>query len=131
MIRAMALLSLLALLPGHAMAKTSLSPCSSVGAERSYSKIADFPDTPDFQSADGHYVDAGVICKQIRVFFLPLWNYDIRWTGYVTEDIYVPFHYAELQDLAYLAKIDLPVTPSLPFWKAMAASSHCFSAWAS
>lgn len=94
----------------------SLPVFFSFGGETT-AKIVDFPDTDHFLSQDG-YVDAGVIYKQITILFLPIWNYDIRWAGYLEEDpySYIPLTREELKDLAESAEVTLPEVPVLPFW---------------
>lgn len=92
----------------------------SIGGEKTH-KIADFPDTEEFQTPEGrlfrHFVDAGVIYKQITIFFLPLWNYDIRWVGYIPNSSqYVPLTRSELEELATRANVSLPLNPELPLW---------------
>ena len=79
-------------------------------------KVADFPDAPSFQTSDGHYFDAGAIYKQVQIFFLPLWSYDVRWAGYIDEESYVELNKSELNGLALLASITLPPEIELPFW---------------
>lgn len=104
-------------------------------------KVMDFPNTPafqtvvDFSPAPGRppepfipgqtrrtgketvYVDVGLIYKTFTVFFLPLWNYDIRWVGYIgMSDNYLEFTKEELDELAADIGMQLPQTPDLPFW---------------
>lgn len=89
----------------------------SLGGETTH-KVADFPDTEEFQTADGWYfVDAGIVYKQITVFFLPLWNYDVRWAGHIPNSSrYVDLTRSELEELATRANIALPQDPELPLW---------------
>ena len=90
----------------------------SIGGERTH-KIADFPDTAEFQTSGvlRYYVDAGVVYKQITIFFLPLWNYDIRWAGYMPNTSqYVDMTRSELEELATRANVVLPRDPELPLW---------------
>ena len=79
-------------------------------------KISDFPDTQAFQTPEGDFVDAGAIYKQITIFFLPLWNYDVHWTGYINSETYIELSRADLEELAHLAQISLPQDLVLPFW---------------
>lgn len=86
----------------------------------SISKVADFPDTEDFKTADGDYIDAGCIYKQVSIMFIPVWNYDIRWCGYIKgSDSYLDFDKEELDLMAELAEVELPETPSISFWNAI------------
>ena len=79
-------------------------------------KMVDFPDTASFQTSDGRYFDAGAIYKEVQIFFLPLWSYDVRWAGYIDEENYVELNRNELNGLALLANVTLPPKIELPFW---------------
>lgn len=83
-------------------------------------KIADFPDVPEYRMDDGTYVDAGFIYKSVSIVYVPIWNYDFRWAGYLgADDTYLPIEEQELRDLAATAGVTLPATPDaveLPFW---------------
>lgn len=86
------------------------------GAEQVY-KAQDLPDTEAFLMEDGTYVDLGVVSKQFTVFFIPLWNYDVRWCGYVGKDDYlITLTEEDLAVIAQEAGITIAETPSLPFW---------------
>ena len=60
--------------------------------------------------------DAGAIYKQVQIFFLPLWSYDVRWAGFINEESYVELSKSELNGFALLANITLPPEIELPFW---------------
>ena len=79
-------------------------------------KVADFPEWPYYLTQEGEYFDAGVIYKRIRVFLLPLWNYDVRWCGYISDEQYVSLTPLQVRDYARMAKVELPETPPLPLW---------------
>ena len=79
-------------------------------------KLAEFPDTDRFRTSDGEYFDIGVIYKQFVLFWIPVWNYDIRWTGYANESQYVDFDRSELRRLAHIAEVRFPSDIELPFW---------------
>jgi hypothetical protein len=84
------------------------------------SKVQDFPDTEMFQNEDGSYVDAGCIYKQVSIFFIPVWNYDIRWCGYTGEDdSYMILTKEQLDEMAKEANVTLDETPSLSFWNSI------------
>lgn len=84
------------------------------------SKVADFPDDESYQAEEGKYVDAGCIYKQITIFFIPVWNYDLRWCGYIADsDGYIPLTKAELDELAAVGGVVLPDAPSVSFWNAI------------
>jgi len=80
-------------------------------------KEMDLPDTPTFQIPDGTYLDVGYRYKQISVFFIPIWNYDEKWCGYIGNDKqYLDLSRNELSILAEAASLKLPDEPSLPLW---------------
>ena len=80
-------------------------------------QVVDFPDTTDFQTEMGEYVDAGVIYRQIIFFSLPVWNYDIRWIGYLGNRYqYLQSDRTALEELARHAGLTLPQEPQLPSW---------------
>ena len=78
-------------------------------------KIAELPDADRFRNSDGHYFDIGTIYKQVTLFWIPVWNYDIRWTGYANESQYVELDRSELRRLADIAKVRFPPDIELPF----------------
>jgi len=83
-------------------------------------KVKDLPDTPDFRTRSGKYVDAGYLYKQITVFFVPVWNYGGKWVGYTGSDkSYLRLKENKLRAIAKKAKIELPKSPTLPFWDAI------------
>lgn len=80
-------------------------------------KVVDFPNTSQFKWRGATFIDAGAIYKTFTVFFVPLWNYDVRWVGYIGKsDEYLEFTRAELEELASYSDTKLPQSPSLPFW---------------
>ena len=80
-------------------------------------KIADFPDTADFQWKKSVFIDAGYKFKQVRLFGIPLWNYDGMYCGYVgKEDQFLQVDQPKLFELAKRGGVSLPDSPSLPFW---------------
>ena len=80
-------------------------------------KVSGFPQTEDYKTKEGIHVDAGCIYKQLRIFWIPVWNYDVRWCGYIeSPDKYYIFSKSELDGIAHAAGITLPIYPTLPFW---------------
>ncbi len=80
-------------------------------------KIMDFPDSSDLQRLDGNYVDAGYRYQQVTIFFIPVWNYNEKWCGYIGNDNeYLDLDRQSLSELAEAAGLSLPESPSLPFW---------------
>ena len=79
-------------------------------------KLVDFPDTDVFQTTDGRYFDAGAIYSQFSVMFVPIWNYNVRWTGYISEYLYAEVNKEDLIRFARVAQVSLPPEVKLPFW---------------
>ena len=73
-------------------------------------KVVDFP---------GSDFDAGVRYKQVSIFFIPVWNYDAAFCGYIQkDDEYLPYSYSELSTIASENNISLKDDPegNIPFW---------------
>ncbi len=80
-------------------------------------KEMDLPNTPTFQRPDGTYVDVGYRYKQVAIFFIPIWNYDEKWCGYIGNDkTYLDMDRKDLSVLAEAASLKLPDEPVLPLW---------------
>ena len=80
-------------------------------------KVMDLPNTETFKNEEGAYVDVGCIYKQISIVWIPLWNYDVRWCGYIGEGPnYLIMEEKNLSQLASQASLELPDGPSLPLW---------------
>ena len=79
-------------------------------------KVADFPRTDDFRTQEGEHVDAGYMYKQLRIFWIPVWNYDKKWCGYISGQRFVPLTKDKLDEAAALARITLPDEPPVPAW---------------
>ena len=110
-------------------------------------KIADFPQTPEFQNykkpkeikgaitpfvwnkslADqGKHIDAGFRYKQVDFIFMPIWNYDVTWCGYVSEDQYIELTESEMKQYASLAGVKLPDSFPITFWEKYGAKILAF-----
>jgi len=89
------------------------------GTPEKIAKVADFPDTDAFKMDDGSYLDAGVKYKVFELFWVPLYDYDHNWAGYVgTDDTYMSVSHDKLVELAQSAGVTLPDQPVIPFWDA-------------
>lgn len=81
-------------------------------------KVGTFPQTAFFQRADGTHIDPGYRYKQFSIFFVPLWNYDGQWCGYIgNTNRYIDLQKADIDLLATISEIHLPDSPTLPFWE--------------
>ena len=86
----------------------------SFGGEK-ITKIADLPDTEEYQLESGEYVDVGYMYKQVSIVFIPVWNYDLQWCGYVDDETYMDLSKEDLDAMAKEAGVTIP-DASLPFW---------------
>ena len=90
------------------------------GGEKFY-KVADLPDTSTYRYSD-KFIDIGVIYKNIEIFFIPIWQYDIRYIGIIPNDDeqYYDFTQKEIQNMAKSENILLPPVSQikLDFWTA-------------
>lgn len=98
--------------PNIMYAKTEVPIFFSFGGEKII-KVLEFPDTEDFYNPhENRYVDAGIRYKQVTIFFLPIWNYDIEWCGYIdSDDTYIPLTYSELSEITDEVHLTLPYNP--------------------
>ena len=79
-------------------------------------KVAEFPDIAELKNEKG-YVDAGYRFTTFALFFIPIWNYDGKWCGYIDGDTYVPSTRSDLEIIANACNVQLgSSSPSLPFW---------------
>lgn len=87
-----------------------------VGTE-SVIKIQELPDSAYFLLEDSSYMDLGAFYKQVIIFFIPIWNYEIAWCGYVGNDQQLlTLDSASLAAVVAEAGISIAPAPSLPFW---------------
>jgi len=83
-------------------------------------KAGEFPNTEDFEHSSGVLVDPGWCWEQFHVFFIPVWNADGHWCGYVqSETESLSLNEEELKEISDDIGIALPAPPSLPFWDAV------------
>jgi hypothetical protein len=54
--------------------------------------------------------------KQFSVFFIPVWNYDEQWCGYISDKMYLNLSKEKLDEMATSAQISLPADFQIPFW---------------
>lgn len=93
----------------------------SVGDEK-IMKAQDLPDTEYFYNEGTQtYVDVGYCYKQVTVFFLPVWNYDGRWCGYIgKDDVYLDIGMDDIKEVVQAAgqpALTLGTEAELPIWE--------------
>ncbi|GMO28745.1 MAG: hypothetical protein Ta2B_09660 [Termitinemataceae bacterium] len=71
--------------------------------------VTDLPNTDEW-SIEGKYVDLGIIYKQFKILFIPIWNYDKRWCLFQGETYWT----FSKEDYAEMGII-IPDSMSLPF----------------
>ena len=87
-------------------------------------RVSDLPDNastliPEGANA-GRYLDIGVVYKRVEILFIPVWNYDIRYAGYVGNDTnYLNLPEYTLRAIARESGGTMPNEISLPFWDAV------------
>lgn len=97
----------------------SSAPASASGGLISYGgegiiQVIDLPDTEEFQTQDGQYVDIGYIYKSVEIFFIPVWNYDGRLVGMVEQsDEYIYLSSAQMSEILASSNNEYPVGPYL------------------
>ena len=69
-------------------------------------KVAELPNEEAFSVGSGQYVDVGYCYKQLQVFFVPLWNWNEKYCGYVSDDTYTETSREEFLEIAKLASLD-------------------------
>ncbi len=77
-------------------------------------KIIDLPDTLEFNYDQSVYVDIGVKFQSYEILFIPVWNSNIEYIGYINSDE----EYLEIpkEKLEQIAHIKLPPKPKISFW---------------
>ena len=87
----------------------------------SFYKVADLPDTSQYQF-NSDFVDIGVKYSEIQLFFLPVWQYDMKYVAVIpnNSDSYYDLSNEEVMDLAASASISIPPISQvkLDFWTA-------------
>ena len=79
-------------------------------------KVADLPDSEEYITSEGKFYDIGYRYKQFKLFWIPVWNYDKQWCGYIDNDTFVNLTETEVFNLAQAAGVRLPKNVQPPFW---------------
>lgn len=81
--------------------------------------VMPLPNMQEFQLKTGEHVDIGYRFSQITIFFIPVWNYEEHWCGYIgTDKRYMDYDKATLDDAARSASLTIPTGSPIPFWDA-------------
>lgn len=71
-------------------------------------KVADLPDIKllEVKNKPGKYVDVGYCYKQLKILFIPVWNWEERYCGYIDETIYSKVDKERLLKISQLLNVD-------------------------
>lgn len=79
----------------------SVSAHAVYGYNEKIIQVVDWPDTPMLQLPSGQYLDVGYCYKQAHVLYIPLWNYEERYCGYIgTDEQYLEISKTDLLEIA-------------------------------
>lgn len=82
-------------------------------------KIADFPNVDEFKTQQGDQLHPGWCWKQFQLFWVPLWNHNGHYCGYINDNTYASLSREDLVDIASTLKVPTDwanAEPKLPFW---------------
>ena len=81
----------------------------------SFYKVADLPDTYEYQ-INSDFIDIGVKYSEVQIMFLPIWQYDIKYIGFIPNDeSYYDLGNEEVMQLAAYASISIPPVSQIKF----------------
>ena len=90
------------------------------GTQEKVIKVHELPNEAPFLAENGKYaVDVGYCYKQIRVFFLPIWNTNERYCGYINDETYTDTSREEFLEISKALSLDTAWDngqPKIPFW---------------
>ena len=69
-------------------------------------KVADLPDIPQLELEGNQYLDVGYCYKQFQLIFIPVWNYNEHYCGYVSDDTYTETTKEELLEISNILEVD-------------------------
>lgn len=87
------------------------------GTSDKMEKIADLPDSEDYQTTDGLNFDMGVKYSVFHIFWIPLWvTNEAMACGYLDGDNYVELTEEDVQLIAEANSIDMNGKVKTSFW---------------
>lgn len=86
------------------------------GEKQKIVKVADLPDTEDFQLEDGTYFDIGKMYTISHIVWLPYSNTEAILTGYVDDETYVELTPEQVKEIAAHAKVKIPEEVTASFF---------------
>lgn len=90
-----------------------------VGNAEKLEKVADLPDTEDYQLKDGKYVDLGIKFKVFTIAWIPIYTTeDPQLVGYAGGDTYYDIPKEELTNILAANKLEEKKLLKLSFWNA-------------
>lgn len=87
------------------------------GSKEKIISIRELPNTTEFQLKDGTYYDIGSLYTKKRFLWLGYAYGEPEYVGYInSQEKYVPLTANDLNKVAGIAKIKLPLTPEISFF---------------
>lgn len=87
------------------------------GSKEKIIKIRELPDTSEFQLKDGTYYDIGSLYSKKQFLWLGYSYGTPEYVGYMgSQEKYVPLTESDLNKVAGIAKIQLPLNPEITFF---------------
>ncbi|QWX84005.1 hypothetical protein H0I23_16385 [Cellulophaga sp. HaHaR_3_176] len=86
------------------------------GDEQRIVKVADLPDTEEYQIEDGRYFDIGKMYTISHIVWLPYNNTEVIYAGYVDDETYVELSADEIKTIAAAANIKISEEASASFF---------------
>jgi hypothetical protein len=79
-------------------------------------KVAELPEF--YKNKEGKHVDIGYRYQQFKICFIPIWNYNESWCGYIEgdTDYYINWSKSKVSDIAKKNNITLPVNSPIDFY---------------
>ena len=69
-------------------------------------KVAELPNEDFLAVGSGQFVDVGYCYKQLQIFFVPVWNWNEKYCGYVNDDTYTDTTREEFLQIAQMTSAD-------------------------
>lgn len=76
------------------------------GTEEKVIKVADLPNDERFALNPVQYLDVGYCYKQLQIFYLPVWNWNEKYCGYVNDSTYTDTTREEFLEVAKATGLD-------------------------
>lgn len=83
-------------------------------------KVAELPDSEDYQTTEGQNFDMGVKYSIFHIFWIPLWvTQEAQPCGYIDGDNYVELTQEDVDAIAQINEIDMSGKVKASFWNSI------------